>query len=151
MGCLTHQRPPPVLRHVWSLSGAAWRQSPHQKSAGREREEEEKERKKEERRRKRDRRKEKESKRSAKGEDLGVNTPFELLKNVKDTEKGGGRENTGKRLGVKHVRRDRNSQENTVTEDRLRCENRICFHSSVKPYIDEHCSIMSEKGLSSKS
>ena len=97
-----------------------------------EREKDKKEKKKERERERergegRERRKGKESEReSKKACVVGVNTSFELLQNCKRHGKRG-RENPGKRLGVKDVRRDRNHEENAVIEDRLRCENRICI------------------------
>ena len=84
-----------------------------------------------ERERERGREREEKKKRKREGEQEGLCcgckhlSPSNCYKIVKDTEKGGGRENPGKRLGVKDVRRDRNSRT-------------ILFN-------------LSEKGLSSKS
>ena len=59
----------------------------------------------------RERRKGKESERESKRACVvGVNTSFELLQNCKRHGKKGGRENPGKRLRVKDVRRDKNGR-----------------------------------------
>ena len=116
-------------------SGAAWRRSPHQKSAGKEKRKKRKERKKEEGRGWEERRGEgKEGgEMERKGEEskrerciVCVNTPLELSKNYKDTDKGEEKKH-GKDPEEKMEEETEKVRENIVTEDILRCENTICI------------------------
>ena len=121
-------------------SGAAWRRSPHQKSAGREREEG---KEKEERKRKEE--KEKTGEKERKGEEskrercitpVGVKHPLRTVKRFLKTPK------EGELKKAKKARREEEETEKagekmvTSTEDRLRCENTgSVFYSSIKPYL----------------
>ena len=99
-------------------SGAAWQWSPHQKSAGREREKRKREeRKRDERRRKREREREREERgRRARGKDViwVLNTPLKLSKNYKRHGKKG----IDKKLG-KEGRRDRKGRRKYYDREKI--------------------------------
>ena len=76
----------------------------------REREKGRKGKKERERRRKREEKRKRKREGEQEGLCCGVHTSFELLQNCKRHGKKRGRENPGKRLGVKDVRRDRNHE-----------------------------------------
>ena len=87
-------------------NGAAWRRSPHQKSAGRERDRKGRKGKKKEREGERERERRKESEReSKKACVVGVNTSFELLQNCKRHGKGGGGEKHREKNGGKRCKK----------------------------------------------
>ena len=124
-------------------SGAAWRRSPHQKSAGRDQKKKkrrEERKRKEKRRKKRERRQRKERERGVREKDvLGLwvsNTLLKLSKGIKHTKRGGWK--SFKKAGREEEETEM-ARQNMVTENRSRCENiGYVFYSNTKPLVLNH-------------
>ena len=128
-------------------SGAAWRRSPHQKSAGRDqkkkkrrregRKEREKRKEEKEKRNEKKERKGEESKRERCIRPMGVKHPLRTVKRYKTHETRGGWKSF-KKAGREEEETEM-ARGNIVTENRLRCENiGSVFYSSIKPRVLNH-------------